>query len=141
MVGPVLLDTNAIIFLATGVPLAADADAVIRDAARSGSLLVSPVSAWEIGNIARPGNTRRAMDFLPDPRSWFERFMATHSVVLTPLTVSAAVASASLPEGLNADPADRLLTATSRELGGLFVTRDRNILAYAAEGHLRAIGC
>ena len=137
----VLLDTNAIIFLATGAPMSSEADNAIREAARASCLFVSPISAWEIGNIARPSNTRRTTDFLPDPRSWFDRFMATHSASLTPLTVSAAVASASLPEGLNADPADRLLTATSRELGGLFVTRDRNILAYAAMGHLRAVGC
>lgn len=137
----VLLDTNAIIFLATGTPITAESDRLIRDAARTSQLFVSPVSAWEIGNIARPRNTRRTTDFLPTPQSWFDTFMRTHSVALTPLTVSAAVASAFLPEGLNADPADRLLTATSREIGGVFVTRDRDILAYADQGHLRAVAC
>ncbi len=137
----VLLDTNAIIFLAVGARIAPDADRMIRDAARAGTLNVSPVSAWEIGNIARPSNSRRVIDFLPDPASWFSTFMRTHSAKLCPLTATAAIASAFLPEGLNSDPADKLLTATSREIGGVFVTRDRDILAYAALGHVHAIAC
>ena len=137
----VLLDTNAIVFLATGAPIKPEADGLIRSAARAETLLVSPVSAWEIGNLARPRNSRSAIDFLPDPATWFLRFMDSHFAGLTPLTVTAAVASAGLPEGLNADPADRLLTATAREIGATFVTRDRDILAYAAQGHLNAMGC
>lgn len=137
----VLLDTNAVIFLATGAPVRTEADILVRDAARAASLYVSPVSAWEIGNLARPRNGRPRLDFMPDPATWFTQFMQRHATLLTPLTVTAAAASANLPEGLNADPADRLLTATAREIDAVLVTRDHNILTYAGLGHLRAVAC
>jgi PIN domain nuclease of toxin-antitoxin system len=46
-----------------------------------------------------------------------------------------------LPGELHADPADRLLIATARQLGVPLVTRDRRILDYAAQGHVDAIPC
>jgi PIN domain nuclease of toxin-antitoxin system len=58
-----------------------------------------------------------------------------------PLTLEAAVLAAALPGDLHADPADRLLAATARELGCPLVTRDVRLLAYAAAGHLRAVAC
>lgn len=135
----VLLDTNAIIDLATGTGLAPMAMDAAAKASADGVLLVSPVSAWEIGNISRPRNTRSGLDFLPDPLTWFRRFIDSYRVAVTPLTIEAAIAAAALPKGLNADPADRLLTATARNLDAVLITRDKNILAYAAQGHVRAI--
>jgi PIN domain nuclease of toxin-antitoxin system len=136
---PVLLDTNAIIDLATGLGLSPASMDVAVEASARGALLVSPVSAWEIGNISRPRHTRRASDCLPDPPSWFRRFVDTYHVVLTPLTPEIGIAAAYLPDGINADPADRLLTATARALDAVMITRDRDILAYSAQGHVRAI--
>lgn len=136
-----LLDTNAIIYLATGAPMRQEALDQIGLVAGRSMLVVSPVSAWEIGNISRPRNTRQAIDFLPDPTRWFSTFMAFHGVGLTPLTPEIAIAAAYLPEGLNADPADRLLTATARALGALMISRDRDILGYAERGHVRAVAC
>ncbi len=136
-----LLDTNAIIYLATGASMKDEALDQIGSAAGRSMLVVSPVSAWEIGNISRPRNTRRAIDFLPDPTRWFSTFMALHGVGLAPLTPEIAISAAYLPEGLNGDPANRLLTATARHLGAVMVTRDRDILGYAALGHVRAVAC
>ncbi len=136
---PVLLDTNAIIDLATGLGLSPASMDVAVEASARGALLVSPVSAWEIGNISRPRNSRRSIDFLPDPTTWFRRFVDTYHVVLTPLTPEIGIAAAYLPDGINADPADRLLTATARALDAVMITRDRDILAYSAQGHVRAI--
>ena len=136
-----LLDTNAIVYLATGAPMRPDAIDRIAAAAGQALLLVSPISAWEIGNVSRPKNSRRSIDFLPDPTTWFRTFMTAHGVVLTPFSPEIGIAAAYLPEGLHGDPADRLLTATARALGAAMVTRDRDILAYAEMGHVRAIAC
>jgi PIN domain nuclease of toxin-antitoxin system len=52
-----------------------------------------------------------------------------------------AIDSAHLPLPLHGDPADRLMIATARHLGMPIVTRDRQIAACAAAGHIQVIGC
>jgi PIN domain nuclease of toxin-antitoxin system len=39
------------------------------------------------------------------------------------------------------DPMDRMLIATARELAATLVTRDRAIIAYGEQGHVRVVGC
>ena len=52
-----------------------------------------------------------------------------------------AVECNSLPGRLHSDPADRIITATARLNGLNVVTRDRQILDYAAQGYLSALPC
>jgi PIN domain nuclease of toxin-antitoxin system len=42
-----------------------------------------------------------------------------------------------IPRTALADPMDRLLVATARQLDATFVTADRAILTYARGGHVR----
>jgi PIN domain nuclease of toxin-antitoxin system len=95
------------------------------------------VSAWEVGLLAARGRLPLSLE----PRLWFDTFLARPGMRLAPLTPSAALLSAFLPGDLHADPADRLLAATARELGAPLVTRDARLLAYAAAGHMRAVAC
>jgi PIN domain nuclease of toxin-antitoxin system len=46
-----------------------------------------------------------------------------------------------LPSQLHDDPVDRILVATARIEGLTLVTRDRALLDYATQGHLRALPC
>jgi PIN domain nuclease of toxin-antitoxin system len=112
----------------------------IRRAARADGIFVSPVSAWEMGLLSRPGRVG-AIRFLPDPKSWFARVVAAPAVKEVPLTSDIAIDSSHLPPPLHGDPADRLLIATARHLGVPIVTRDRHITAYAAAGYIQAIAC
>jgi PIN domain nuclease of toxin-antitoxin system len=114
--------------------------AAIRRAARGGGVLVSPVSAWEIGRLARPGR-KAPIQFLPDPKSWFARFLAQPGVREAPLHSETAIDSRVLPPPIHGDPADRLLIATARSLNVPIVTRDRLIIDYAAAGHVRVVPC
>jgi PIN domain nuclease of toxin-antitoxin system len=135
----VLLDTCAIIWMVQDEPMAATSVSAIRRAATDLQVLVSPVSAWEVGLLAiRP---RRSVTFKPSPKQWFDRLLVKPGIRLTPLTPRAAIAASYLPGDLHGDPADRLLIATARELNVPLVTRDERILAYAAQGHLQAIAC
>jgi PIN domain nuclease of toxin-antitoxin system len=111
--------------------------AAVRAAIPQSGLLVSPITAWEIGLLAAKGRLQLA---LPAP-SWFMRFAGLPGIRVTPLTVSAAMAASYLPEPFHKDPADRLLVAVARELGVPVVTRDDKILDYAAAGHVQAIPC
>ena len=135
----VLLDTCAIIWMVQEEPMASAALSAIRRAAATGSLLVSPVSAWEVGLLAT--RRRQPLTFRPTPVMWIERLLARPGIRPVPLPHRVAISAAALPGELHKDPADRLLIATSRELGVPLVTRDRRILDYAEEGHVEAIAC
>jgi PIN domain nuclease of toxin-antitoxin system len=138
--GALLLDTCALIWLANGDTLAPAALQRISDAAAAGGVLVSPVSAWEIGLLARLSQAR-PLRFHPDPAGWFEQFVTRNGVALAPFTPAIAIAASSLPEPLHGDPADRLLVATARAIGVALVTRDARLLDYAGVGHVEAVRC
>ena len=116
-------------------------DAIVHAGLADG-ILVSPVSAWEVGLLSRPGATRRmAREFLPDPKTWFAGVMAGPGIKPAHVTPEIAIDAWYLPGDLHGDPADRLVIATARRLGVPIVTRDRQILAYAHQGSVRAIRC
>jgi PIN domain nuclease of toxin-antitoxin system len=134
-----LLDTHALIWMVTKAPISVASLAAIREAASKGELLVSPVSAWEIGLLAAARGSSIA--FRPTPKRWLQRALSMPGVRLTPLAPEAAIEAAFLPGPLHRDPADRLLIATARDLGAPLVTRDALILAYARQGHVDVIPC
>ncbi len=136
----VLLDTCAVIWLADGAPIEEGALAAIAHAAGADGVLVSPISAWEIGLLSRP-RAGRGMTFLPDPATWFARVLAAPSIRLAPFTPGIAIAASHLPEPLHGDPADRLLIATARALAVPIVTRDSKIIAFGAAGHVAVVAC
>jgi PIN domain nuclease of toxin-antitoxin system len=135
----VLLDTCASIWLFEQQPMSAASLHAIRAASAMARVLVSPVSAWEIGLLAR--RPRGTLSFQPSPQGWFADLLDLPGMRLTPLSAKAAIGASYLPGRLHGDPADRLLIATARELDVPIVTRDRRILDYAAQGHVQAIAC
>lgn len=138
----VLLDTCAVIWLANGDPLTQEALAAISHAALAEGVFVSPASAWEVGLLSRvrSGNGP-ALTFLPDPQSWFARFMAGPGIKEAPLLPEIAIASSHLPDPLHGDPADRFVIATARHHQIPVITRDSKIIDYAAQGHVKVIAC
>lgn len=134
-----LLDTCASIWLLEQQPMSETSLPAIRVAAGMARVMVSPVSAWEIGLWAQ--RARGALAFRPSPQDWFADLLALPGMRLAPLSSSAAIAASNLPGTLHRDPADRLLIATAREVRAPLITRDRRILACAAQGHLEAIAC
>jgi PIN domain nuclease of toxin-antitoxin system len=138
----VLLDTCAVIWLANGDPLEEAAVVAIVHAGSADGIFVSPVSAWEVGLLARPGTRRRVpLRFLPDPKTWFTRVMAGPGIKEAPLTSAIAIDASYLPGDLHGDPGDRLIVATGRHFSLPIVTRDRRIIAYAAQGHAVVVPC
>lgn len=135
-----LLDTCAVIWLATGEALQGDAADHITYAGLADGIFVSPISAWEIGLLSRP-KLGRGLTFLPDPATWFARFMAGAGIRSAVFNAEIAVASSFLPDPIHGDPADRLLIATARHLGLPTMTRNTKIIAHGAAGHVSVIAC
>jgi PIN domain nuclease of toxin-antitoxin system len=136
-----LLDTHAAIWLVEGQLDDETVDRIIFAGLADG-VFVSPVSAWEIGLLARsrPGG-RPAVQFRPDPAGWFSALMAKPIVQPAPLTATIAIAASFLPAPFHSDPADRLLVATAREMNVALMTRDAQILAYGEAGNVKTQRC
>lgn len=137
----VLLDTCAAIWLVEDADITAAARQAIVAASASKAVLVSPVSAWEIGFLAHPAKGEPRLRLLPDAKGWFSALMNRPAIREARFTGEIAIEAAVLPGYFHRDPADRLIVATARILQVPLVTRDEKILAYAVAGHVRAIGC
>ena len=133
----ILLDTCALIWIMNRDPLLPAALRAMERAARGGELYLSPISAWEIGMLVRRG--RLVLDVSAEV--YVSRAFSRPGVQVAALTPEIAVRSSHLPGTLHSDPADRMLIATAMLMGLKLMTRDRDLLNYAAQGHLSAIAC
>ncbi|HEY5258706.1 MAG TPA: type II toxin-antitoxin system VapC family toxin [Candidatus Baltobacteraceae bacterium] len=134
---PILLDTHAAVWAADGT-LPKSVSSAIDAAAERGELLLSPITAWEIGNLVRKGRLSLPHDVGEYVRTMFGR----PGVVTAAFSPAIAVAATDLPGAFHADPADRILIATAAEYGAQLVTRDKHIREYArVTKHLRCIAC
>jgi len=137
MIRPILLDTCALLWLANGEPLSAVALAAVAEAeSMRDGVVVSPISAWEVGQLSARGRIT-----LPrHPLAWFETALSA-GIGLAPMPPQVLVEASFLPDEMLRDPADRIIAATARAYGFRILTRDRLILDFAAEGHAQAIAC
>jgi PIN domain nuclease of toxin-antitoxin system len=97
-------------------------------------LYISAISILEIARLVSSGQY--------DLGTSVEEFLATATVDgglrLLDLTPQIFIESTRLPADIHRDPADRLLVATARTHDLTLITRDKNLLRYAKEGHLNA---
>jgi PIN domain nuclease of toxin-antitoxin system len=133
-----LLDTCAVIWLGSGIPLAAAAATELESAAAAGRVtLVSPISAWELGLLVSRGRMPAATNEL----ALLGRVLDGSGMRYADLSPEVLVASCHLPGLPSTDPADRIIIATARQFELCIVTRDRKILDYADRGHVMALAC
>jgi PIN domain nuclease of toxin-antitoxin system len=134
---PLLLDTNAAIWLSRD-ELKASASEKLDEAAGAGvATYLSPITAWEVGQLV----ARNRLSLGATPQRWFARILAMPNVHLAALSPEILIASSFLPGNPPTDPADRILLATARDLGATLVTRDRAILAYGESGQVSTLAC
>jgi PIN domain nuclease of toxin-antitoxin system len=135
---PLLLDTNAAIWITEGLPLASAATEAIDTIYRAGStIFVSAISAWEVGLLV----ARNRIGLSARPERWFQRVLAIPGVKLAALTPDILIESSFLPGDPPRDPADRIIIATAREFGAILITRDRLLLKYGENGRINALAC
>lgn len=135
---PLLLDTNAAIWLMQDKPVARAAqDGIDAGLESSTGVFVSPITAWEVGQLV----SRNRLDLLATPRGWFQRLLAIPGMRLVELSPEILIAASFLPGTPPGDPMDRILIATARELAATLVTRDRAIIAYGEQGNVSVLAC
>jgi PIN domain nuclease of toxin-antitoxin system len=137
-VRPLLLDTCAVIWLAEGEKLARSAADLLKAADDAAEVTyISPISAWEVGQLASRGR----IQLLITPQRWFARLFEARGVRLAEMSPDLLIASSFLPGKPPRDPADRIIAATARDLGATLITRDRALLGYGTQGHLSVVEC
>jgi PIN domain nuclease of toxin-antitoxin system len=139
MTGPrLLLDTCAAMYLMANEWMSDAARKALAAASASRApLYVSPFTAWEVGAMEGKDRFRSSLT----PQRWWSTLVSAPGIELCPLSPEILLQSWSLPGKLNKDPADRIIAATAREHGFTVLTRDRALLAYGEEGHIRALAC
>jgi PIN domain nuclease of toxin-antitoxin system len=135
---PILLDTHAIIWLATNDKrLSRPSANLLEKAFYESRLAVSIISAWELGVLC----AKKRLTITQPPQAWFNEFVTGFKVNVFDLTPEIAINSSYLPGVFHADPADRIIVATAIAHHARIMTADANILKYARSGLIKAIAC
>ena len=134
---PLVLDSHVWLWTMEGVQgvLSRDAVAAIEAASHAGSLLVSAISVWEVAMLEACGRIALARPL----DEWVRAALRAPGVRALPLEPETAIESTRLPGPPHGDPAERILMASARVVGGRLATCDAGILSYASEGHLRVL--
>ena len=132
-----LLDTHIWFWLVRGQEgrLAARTADKLEKAALAAPLGVSVISVWEIALLASKGRIGLGMPV----HEWVESALNRPGFVPIGLEPAIAIESCNLPAGFHADPADRFLVATARLKNAVIVTRDKRILKYGKQGHVKVM--
>ncbi len=129
-----LLDTHVWFWLVTGnrQQLKQSVVAKLIAGAKATPLLVSVISAWEIGMLV----AKRRLALNVPIEAWVDDAINQPELDVVGLSVQVALDSINLPGHFHADPADRFLIATARANRATLVTRDQRIAEYAKAGHV-----
>lgn len=123
----ILLDTQVILWLRAGDRrLGPQARLAIDRGSRSGQIVVSAISFWEVAMLKEKGRIK----FSEDVGAWRHRQLE-QGLIEIPLTGQIGIRAAGLPN-LHADPADRIIVATALE-GHRLVTADDRILGWPGD--------
>ena len=133
-----LLDTHVWIWLVRGQDrMSKDILELMFAAAGAGAMFLSVMSIWELSLL----DAKRRITLNMPCLTWVRTALERSGALIVPLTPDIAVTCHQLPGRLYGDPVDRVLVATARSENLTLVTRDRAILDYAAQGHVRALPC
>ncbi len=108
----------------------------IDRAVATAEVFVSPITAWEVANLAARHRSPIEMETM----QWYRELLGL-GFAESGLDARLLAASCNLPGDPHRDPADRIMIATARQHGFAIVTRDRRLLEYGARGHVKTLAC
>ncbi|MDR6816933.1 PIN domain nuclease of toxin-antitoxin system [Neorhizobium sp. 2083] len=139
-----LLDTHTFYWLVTAVEkLSQEALIAIADNQASGTLYVSPITAWELAIASRKPAHRDPPNLdAKSPSQWFSRAVAATGAKIIPIKQRIACeAAAVVMDTGHRDPGDCYLIATARIKKVAIITRDAVMLDLASRDYLEVIVC
>ena len=121
----ILLDTHCLLWLDQAVGrMSRRARRLVDAASAAGDLGVSAISFWEVAMLVAKQRLRMSRPLAVWRREWLQQ-----GVVELPATGATGIAAAFLTD-FHADPADRWIVATAREVDAILLTADDKILAW-----------
>lgn len=122
----ILLDTCAIVWsVLTPKQLSTKATRAISQAEKANALIVADISLWEIAMLIK----KRRVEIDTTAGHFLNLFLQSRNVSVKPISPEIAELSANLNATINADPADRIIAATSIMYNARLVTADQNLIA------------
>jgi PIN domain nuclease of toxin-antitoxin system len=122
----IVLDTHAWIWwVSEPERLSSTARQSIAAAKRIG---IPAICCWEFATLV----SKRRIVIDRNPKDWLEDALSLPGVELIPINPGIAVAAAELGGRFPGDPADRLIVASAKIMGGLLVTKDERLLKLQA---------
>jgi PIN domain nuclease of toxin-antitoxin system len=100
--------------------------AIDSSMAAGDAVLVSAISAWEVGMLVRRGRLALSMPV----EEWLLAVQSLEGVSIIPISAEIAVQSVNLPGEFHQDPADRMIVALARERNASLLTADEKIHRY-----------
>ena len=124
-----LLDTHVWIWTLEGDTrrIGRRARALLSRAESDDQIRVSPLTLFEVTALHTLGRLRLSRPI----HDWIRQALGA-GIRVAGLSPAAAADAGSIPRAALADPLDRLLVATARDLEATLLTSDRRILDYAA---------
>ncbi|MFA5792337.1 MAG: type II toxin-antitoxin system VapC family toxin [Candidatus Gracilibacteria bacterium] len=95
---------------------------------------ISAFSIWEIGMLV----SKKRINLSLKIDIWVAKALEGTGISVINLDPSIALKSTSLKGDFHGDPADRIIVATAIEKKLLLLTEDKQILAYAKKGYVKA---
>jgi PIN domain nuclease of toxin-antitoxin system len=125
-----LLDTHVWIWSLEGAArrIGRRARSLLSRAEAQDAIRISPVTLFEVMALHTVGR----LELTRPPDEWIRQAMMSGPVRIAELSPVIAVDAGRIPREVLADPMDRLLVATAREMEATLLTADTRILDYAS---------
>jgi PIN domain nuclease of toxin-antitoxin system len=94
---------------------------------RERTIRVSSTSVWEVAQLVARGRLELTMDVA----DWVAKSESLPFVQFIPVDNRIAIRATRLPGQFHADPADRIIVATTLALGATLVTKDSRLQQYS----------
>lgn len=131
-----LLDTHIFIWLADGNKnLPPRHRKIINEALTNSNVYLNAISCWEIAMLV----SKKRMILSSPTLNWIEQALKQTGIQLYPLSPQISVESCQLPNGINSDPADKIIVANARTADLTLITQDKQIQKYSKQHHVRTI--
>ena len=130
----ILLDTHAAIWYAGGHTLKRAAVAAIETALPERGVMLSAISAWEIGMLVE----KQRLTLHQSASDYIAQLFQLDGVREEPVTAEIGTLASSLV-GFHPDPADRLIVATAIVRSVPLLTRDERIIRYLRKTKLTSV--
>ncbi|MCR6658828.1 MAG: type II toxin-antitoxin system VapC family toxin [Asticcacaulis sp.] len=132
----VLLDTHVLIWTITqSNRIGRQTQILLERASSDGNVCISAITVWEIAMLESKGR----LNLDRDAEKWLDTIFDEGGLSLIPLAPAISFGSTRLPGSFHSDPSDRIIVATARYLNAQLITEDQSILAYAGQGHVKAV--